>query len=98
MCAYLHYGNRVISLVILWRMLHLNSCSLRVPESTYSQVLRSTSVDSQSLRASKFFVLKLIDIVILWVLVHHPFGFSLFMHFWVLTVQLSKLHCLAKDH
>ena len=47
-----------------------------VPEGTCSQVLRSTSVDSWSLRASKFSVLKLIEIVILWVYYTIPFGFS----------------------
>ena len=25
-------------------------------------------------------------------------GFSLFRHLWVITFQLFKLHCLAKDH
>ena len=48
-----------------------------VPEGTYSQVLRSTSVDAWRLRASEFSVLKLIEIVILWVYYTIPFGFSL---------------------
>ena len=34
------------------------------------------------LRASKFAVLKLIEIVILWVYYTIPFGFSFFRHFW----------------
>ena len=34
------------------------------------------------LRASKFSVLKLIEIVILWVYYTIPFGFRLFWHFW----------------
>ena len=48
-----------------------------VPEDTCSQVLRSTSVDSWRLRASKFPVLKLMEIVILWVYYTIPFGLSL---------------------
>ena len=55
-------------------------------------------VDTDCLRASKFSVLKLIEIVILWVYYTIPFGFSLFRHFWLLTFQPFKLHCLAKDH
>ena len=52
----------------------------RVPEGTCtSQVLRSTSFD----RASKYSMLKLIEIVILWVYCTIPFGLSLFRHFWV---------------
>ena len=50
-----------------------------VPEGTCSQVLRSTSVDSWRLRASKFSVLKLIEIVILWVYYTIPFCFSLLL-------------------
>ena len=50
------------------------------------------------LRASKLSVLKLIEIVILWVYYTIPFGFSLFWHFWDITFQLLKLLCLAKDH
>ena len=52
-----------------------------VPEGTCSQVLRSTSVDSSRLRATKFSVLKLIKIEILWVYYTIPFGFSLFWNF-----------------
>ena len=37
------------------------------------------------LRALKFSVLKLIEIVILWVYYTIPFGFSLFRHFWAIT-------------
>ena len=37
------------------------------------------------LRASKFSVLKLIEIVIVWVYDTIPFGFSLFWHFWAST-------------
>ena len=47
------------------------------PEGTCSQVPLSTSVDSKRLRASKFSVLKLLKIVILWVYYTIPFGFSL---------------------
>ena len=50
------------------------------------------------LRASKFSVLKLISIVILWVYNTIHFGFSLFRHFWGILFQLIKLLCLAKDH
>ena len=46
------------------------------------------------LRVSKFSVLKLIEIVILWVYYTIPFGFSLFRHFLGITFQ----HRLAKDH
>ena len=37
------------------------------------------------LRASKFSVLKLSEIVILWVYYTFPFGFSLIWHFWGIT-------------
>ena len=40
------------------------------------------------LRASKFAVLKLIEIVILWVYYTIPFGFSSFRHFWDIIFQL----------
>ena len=43
------------------------------------------------LRASKFSVYKLIDIVVLWVYYTIPFGFSLFWHFWKSPIQLFKL-------
>ena len=73
-----------------------------VPEGTCSQVLRSTSsflrLIRSVLRASKFFVLKLTEIVILWVYYTIPFGFSLFWHFSGINFQLWKLLCLTKDH
>ena len=50
------------------------------------------------LSASKFSVLKLIEIVILWVYYTIPFGLSFFRHFWGIIVQLFKLLSLAKDH
>ena len=62
-----------------------------VPEGTCSQVLRSTSVDSWGLRASKSSVIKLFEIVILWVYYTIPFGFSLFWHVWDISFQLLKL-------
>ena len=62
-----------------------------VPRGTCSQVLRSTSVDSYCLRASKFSVIKLFEIVILWVYYTIPFGFSLFWHVWDISFQLLKL-------
>ena len=49
------------------------------------------------LSASKFSVLKLTEIVILWVYYTIPFGFSLIRHFLDITFQLLLL-CLAKDH
>ena len=39
------------------------------------------------LKASKFSVLKLIEIVILWVYYTIPFGFSFFRHFWGIIFQ-----------
>ena len=69
-----------------------------IPEGTCSQVLRSTSVDLWRLRASKFSVLKLIEIVILWVYYTIPFGLSLIWPFWGITFQLFELLCVAKDH
>ena len=74
------------------------SVTARVPEGTCSQVLRSTSVDSKRLSASKLSELKLFQIVILWVYYTIPFGFSLFL------VRLGHLFSifentfLAKDH
>ena len=50
------------------------------------------------LRASKFSVLKLIEIVILRVYYSIPSGFSLFRHLLGITFQLFKQLCLAKDH
>ena len=50
------------------------------------------------LRSSKLSVLKLIEIVILWVYYALSFGFSLFRHFWGITFQLFKFLCLAKGH
>ena len=50
----------------------------------------NTPVDSYRLRASKFSVLKLIEIVILWVYYTIPFDFSLLRHFLVITFQLFK--------
>ena len=44
----------------------------------------SVSFDSKRLRASTFSVLKLIEIVILWVNYAVSFSFSLFRHFWSL--------------
>ena len=46
----------------------------------------------------KYLCLKLIEIVILLVYYNIPFGFNLFWHLLVITFQLLKLHCLAKDH
>ena len=46
------------------------------------------------LRASKFSVLKLTEIVI-WVYYTIAFRFSLIWHFWSINFQLL---CLAKDH
>ena len=45
--------------------------------------------------ASKFSVLKSIEIVMLWVYYTIPFGFSLFRHFMGITFQLFKFHGLA---
>ena len=50
------------------------------------------------LRASKFSVLKLIEIVIFGVHYTIHFGFNLLRHFWDNTFQLLKLLCLDKDH
>ena len=51
------------------------------------------------LRASKFSVLKLMKIVIVWVYYTIPVGFSFFLAlFWALFFQPFQLHCLAKDH
>ena len=50
------------------------------------------------LRASKFSVFQMFEIVILWVYYTIPFGFSLFRHFWDNTFQLLKLLRLGKDH
>ena len=43
------------------------------------------------LRASKFAVLKLIEIVILWIYYTIPFGFSFFRHFWDIIFQPFQL-------
>ena len=50
------------------------------------------------LRASKFAVLKLIQIVILWVYYTISFGFSFFRHFCDIIFQPFQLLSLAKDH
>ena len=41
-------------------------------------------------RASKFSVLKFVEIVILWVYYNIPFGFGLFRQFWGITFQTFK--------
>ena len=49
--------------------------------------------------ASKFSVLKVIEIVILWVYCTIPLGISLFWHFFGIAFQLLKLFFFfAKDH
>ena len=50
------------------------------------------------LRASKFAVLKLIEIVIVWVYYTIRFGFSFFRHFRDIIFQPFQLLSLAKDH
>ena len=50
------------------------------------------------LRASKFAVLKLREIVILWVYYTIPFGFSFFRHFSDIIFQPFQRLSLAKDH
>ena len=60
-----------------------------------SPILRSTSLDSKRLRASKFSVFKIVILLVYYTI---PFGFSLFWHFWVISLQLFKLLCLANDH
>ena len=45
-----------------------------------------------------FQCIKLIKIVILWVYYTFPLGDNLFWHRLVITFQLFKYHCLAKDH
>ena len=42
--------------------------------------------------------LKLIEIVIFGVYYTIPFGFNLFWHLLVISIQIFKLHCLVKDH
>ena len=59
-----------------------------VPEGTCSQVLRSTLVDLERLRASKFPCLKFIEIVILWVYYTIPFGFTLFLEIFGITSHI----------
>ena len=49
------------------------------------------------LRAFKVSVLKLIEIIILWVFYNVPFGMSLFRYFWH-HFSTFKLLCLAKEH
>ena len=51
-------------------------------ESPRAHVASSTVDFCSVLRASKFAVLKLIEIVILWVNYTIPFGFNFFWHFW----------------
>ena len=52
-----------------------------------TQERKVCDVEIEIISFSRFFVL--IEIVILWVYYTIPFGFSLFRHFWVLTVQHS---------
>ena len=69
-----------------------------VPDGTCSQVLRSTSVDSYLLRASKFFLVKIVWNCNCVGLLHHPFWLQLFLErlgdfFWSFENTFS-----AKDH
>ena len=66
------------------------------PEGTRSQVLRSTSVDSQRLRASKLSVLKLTEIMIFWIYYTILFGFSVISHFFRITYQLLNYYVLLR--
>ena len=69
---------------------------------TFNVFKPSSTVDFGSFVAfgeqQNFLNLKLIEIVILWVYHTIPFGFNLFWQRLVITFQLFKLHCLAKDH
>ena len=69
-----------------------------VPEGTCSQVLRSTSVDSWRLRASKYTVFK-IDWNCNFVgLLHHPFWLQLVLALFGYYFSTFYTTCLAKDH
>ena len=70
----------------------------RVPRAHLAKLYGRFRLICSVFRAAKFTVLKFIEIVIVLVYYTIPFGFSLFRHFWVITFQLLKLHCLAKDH
>ena len=69
-----------------------------VPEGTCSQFYGRLRLICSVLRASKFVVLKFIEIVILWVYYTIPFGFSFFRHFWDIIFQPFQLLSFAKDH
>ena len=73
----IHLGRSLFNILTTWWVSLL--VDQWVPESTCSQVLRSTLVDSCILRASKFFVLKLIEIVILWVYYTIPLAYLLIL-------------------
>ena len=60
----------------------------------YDRLLLSRGVS----RASNSSVLKLIEIVVLWVYNIIPFSFSLFQNFVDITFQFLNLLCLDKDH
>ena len=91
----------------LSRSLYLNfnylvSVTASGPVSTRGHMSPSSTVDFGWFVAfgehQNFPCLRLIEIVILWVYCTIPFGFNLFWHLLVITFQLFKLHCLAKDH
>ena len=68
-----------------------------ISKGTYSQVLRSTSVDSKLLESIKIVCVK-IDLNCNFVcLLHTPFGFSFFRQFLGITFQLLRHIPLAKD-
>ena len=79
--------------------LKLDLTLLGIPFKRFELLLWSTSVDSIAFGEHQNFpCLKLIEIVVLWVYYTIPFGFSLFWHFLVITIQLFYTTCLAKDH
>ena len=75
-------GYALIAVIILVKnyigIRNVSFVSQTVPIHMYSRLRLIRSV----LRASKFSVLKLIEIVILWVNHTIPFGFSSLRHFW----------------
>ena len=58
------------------------------PRSNVAKLYGRPRLIRSVVRTSEFSVLKLIEIVILWVYYTIPFGFGLFRHFWGIIFQL----------
>ena len=90
-----------IEMISVFHITNLTFLSSNIPSSPVFGVLfllSAYTVCPDLTLICKLPVLKLIEIVILWVYYTIPFDLSFFRHFWVIVFQLFHLLSLAKDH